>query len=87
MNKKNIFLIVVIIGLALALSMAAQTKDEILQKIDRTLNKAMSDWESPGLAVAIVKDDSIIFAKGYGVRELGKPQKVDKHTLFAVGSQ
>jgi CubicO group peptidase (beta-lactamase class C family) len=39
------------------------------------------------MAVAIVKDDSVIFAKGYGVRELGRPERVDENTLFAVGSQ
>ena len=28
----------------------------------------MKEWEVPGLAIAIVKDDKVIFAKGYGVR-------------------
>ena len=87
MNRKKILFFTVLTGLTLSLTMAAQTQDEILQKIDKTLKKAMSDWESPGLAVAIVNDDSIICAKGYGIRELGKPQKVDEHTFFAVGSQ
>lgn len=73
--------------LGLCLSLSAQTDDLILQKIDRDLQKMLSDWESPGLAVAIVKDDSVIFSKGYGLRELGKPELVDEHTLFAVGSQ
>ncbi len=87
MNKKNIFILVAIIGLSLSSSLRAQTQNEILQKIDRYVQKAMSDWGSPGLAVGIVKDDSIIFAKGYGIRELGKPEKVDEYTLFSVGSQ
>ena len=73
--------------LGLCLSLSAQTNDVILQKIDRDLRQMLADWESPGLAVAIVKDDSVIFSKGYGLRELGKPEPVDEHTLFAVGSQ
>ncbi len=40
----------------------------------------------PGVAIAIVKDDRIVFAKGYGVRELNKPAPVDEQTLFAIGS-
>jgi len=57
-----------------------------LKDLDRYIEKSRQDWEIPGLAVAIVKDDSVIFAKGYGVREIGKGAKVDEHTLFAVAS-
>jgi len=87
MNRKNIFVSMVLMGFALSLTLVARTQDEVLEKIDRILKKAMRDWESPGLAIAIVKDDSAIFARGYGVRTLGRPQKVDEYTLFAVGSQ
>ncbi|NUM75155.1 serine hydrolase, partial [candidate division KSB1 bacterium] len=57
-----------------------------LKRLDTYIEQARVKWEVPGLAVAMVEDDSIIFAKGYGVRELGKPEKVDAHTLFAVAS-
>ena len=46
----------------------------------------MRDWKTPGLAIAVVKDGEVVFAKGYGVRRLGAPEPVDEHTLFAVGS-
>jgi len=54
-----------ILGLCLPLS--AQTKDAILQKIDSDLSRILTDWESPGMAVAIVQDDSVIFSKGSGL--------------------
>ena len=73
--------------LGLCLSLSAQTNDRVLQQLDAQFRRMMSDWECPGMAVAIVKGDSVIFAKGYGVRELGKPELVDENTLFAVGSQ
>ena len=38
------------------------------------------------MAVAIIKGDEVIYANGFGVRELGKSAKVDEKTLFAVGS-
>ena len=53
---------------------------------DEYVNKAIKDWGVPGVAIAIVKDDKIVFAKGFGVRELNKSEPVDQHTLFAIGS-
>src|SRR5687768_11045874 len=57
-----------------------------LAELDAYVTRAMRDWRIPGLAVAVIKDDSIVFAKGYGVRELGKPDRVDTGTRFAIGS-
>jgi len=64
----------------------AQSLDERLREIDEYAARAGRDWEVPGFALAIVKDDRVVFAKGYGVRESGKPEPVDKDTLFAIAS-
>jgi CubicO group peptidase (beta-lactamase class C family) len=53
---------------------------------EATVAKAVQDWGVPGLAIAVVKDGQVVFSKGYGVRELGKPASVDEGTLFAIGS-
>jgi CubicO group peptidase (beta-lactamase class C family) len=63
-----------------------QTLDEKLKEIDDYANTVMTTWKGPGMAIAIVKDDKVVFQKGYGVRELGKPDKVDENTLFAIAS-
>ena len=47
---------------------------EPLAGFDALITKAMKDWRIPGLAIAVVKDGQIVFAHGYGVRELGKPR-------------
>ena len=57
-----------------------------LAGFDASIARAMQDWRTPGLAIAVVKDGQVVFGKGYGVREIGKPATVDTHTLFAVGS-
>ncbi len=57
-----------------------------LDEIDKYAEKVRQDWNVPGFAIAIVKDDKVIFAKGYGVRNLSKPDKVDENTLFAIAS-
>jgi CubicO group peptidase (beta-lactamase class C family) len=70
------------------LSLIAQTAttDARLAEIDEYATKAGQDWKVPGFAMAIVKDDKVIFAKGYGVRKLGEPTPVDERTLFAIAS-
>lgn len=57
-----------------------------LKALDASLATALKEWGVPGMAIAIVKDETVILAKGYGVRELGKPGLVDEHTLFAIAS-
>jgi CubicO group peptidase (beta-lactamase class C family) len=46
----------------------------------------MTSFDVPGLALAVVKDDAVVVAKGYGVRKLGEPAPVDGKTLFGIAS-
>jgi CubicO group peptidase (beta-lactamase class C family) len=64
----------------------SQSLDEKLAEIDAYAQKVMTDWKQPGMALAIVKDDKVVFAKGYGTRELGKAAPVDADTVFAIAS-
>ncbi|MFN0280048.1 MAG: serine hydrolase [Pyrinomonadaceae bacterium] len=82
--RKNISLFIFI--LVFPLFVYGQTLDEKLREIDDYANNVMTTWKGPGMAIAIVKDDRVVFARGYGVRELGKPDKVDENTLFAIAS-
>ena len=50
------------------------------------IERVMREWDVPGLSIAIVKDDRIVFIKGFGLRESGKAGAVDERTLFAIGS-
>lgn len=68
----------------LAAQQAQQAPD--LAAFDQYVARAARDWHVPGLAIAVVKDDSLVFAKGYGVIEIGKPAPVTEHTRFAIGS-
>jgi CubicO group peptidase (beta-lactamase class C family) len=63
--------------------LAQQTK---LQNIDSFITKAMKDWKMPGFSIAVVKNDSVIFAKGYGLRDITKKDSVDEKTLFVIAS-
>ncbi len=79
-------LVLLLVLLTLAPHARAQTIEARLKEIDDYATKAGRDWNVPGFAIAIVKDDRVVFAKGYGVRELGKPAPVDDKTLFAIAS-
>jgi CubicO group peptidase (beta-lactamase class C family)/dienelactone hydrolase len=57
-----------------------------LRAFDRYVATAARDWHVPGLAIAVVKGDSLVFAKFYGVIEAGKSTPVTEHTRFAIGS-
>ncbi len=57
-----------------------------LMGLDAYVQQVMSRWQVPGLAVAVVKDGRVVLSRGYGVRELGKPDPVDSATLFDIGS-
>jgi CubicO group peptidase (beta-lactamase class C family) len=46
----------------------------------------MREWGVPGAAIAIVRPDGVAYAKGYGAREIGKPDPVTPDTAFAIGS-
>jgi CubicO group peptidase (beta-lactamase class C family) len=50
------------------------------------VEQARLDWNVPGLAVAIVKDNEVVLAQGYGLLEQGRPERVDADTLFAIAS-
>ena len=55
-------------------------------QIDTLVRRAMTTFDAPGIAVGIVKDGQLVFARGYGIRRLGERDQVDTDTLFAIGS-
>ena len=57
-----------------------------LTSLDSYIQQAVRDWGIAGLAIAIVQNDSVVYERGFGVREVGKPEPVDAHTIFAIGS-
>jgi CubicO group peptidase (beta-lactamase class C family) len=65
---------------------AATGQSGPLRGFDDYVVRSMAAWRIPGLAVAIVRNDSVVLLRGYGVRTLGHPEPVDARTLFAIGS-
>jgi CubicO group peptidase (beta-lactamase class C family) len=80
MKRNSLFLPASVIFLTC--SVAAQLPKEL----DEYLADAQKKSSSPGVAIAVVKDGKLLAAKGYGVRELGKPEPVDENTVFDAAS-
>lgn len=57
-----------------------------LARMDTYIREAMAKTRVPGLAVAVVYHDKVVFLKGYGVRKVGDPAPVDADTVFEVAS-
>lgn len=57
-----------------------------LDGFDDFVTAKMAEYEVPGAVVGIVENDTVVYLKGYGVREIGKPAKVDPDTRFQIAS-
>lgn len=55
-------------------------------KLDEIVNDAMKKSGIPGAAVAVVHGDKVIYAKGFGVRDVQTGDKVDANTVFQLAS-
>src|SRR5437879_13861235 len=57
-----------------------------LRGLDAYVTAALRVWDVPGLAVAVVQDDSVVLARGLGVRRIGDTARVPERRLFAIAS-
>ena len=57
-----------------------------LAKLSAFTENAMRELKVPGVAVGIIQNGKVVFADGFGVRELGRLDKPDANTLFMIAS-
>ncbi|MCB5180425.1 serine hydrolase [Streptomyces antimicrobicus] len=57
-----------------------------LDRLDGYVLDGMKRTGVPGVAVAVVHRDKVVHVKGFGVRQAGRPEKVDPDTVFQVAS-
>jgi len=54
--------------------------------LEEVIKTSMARFDVPGMAVAVVQDDQVVFAKGFGVSNLNTNAQVNKDTLFGIAS-
>jgi CubicO group peptidase (beta-lactamase class C family) len=57
-----------------------------IAEVEKLAQKEIDEKAVAGLAIAVVHKDKVVFAKGFGVREVGKDGKVDPDTVFQIAS-
>ena len=65
---------------------AQQASSPDLKALDAYFEKMAEDWEIPGVSIGIVKDGELVFTGNYGVLEVGKNEKPNANTLYAIAS-
>jgi CubicO group peptidase (beta-lactamase class C family) len=53
---------------------------------DDFIEQSLKDWQTPGVAIAVIKGDKVVFSKGFGARNLKEGLPVDAQTLFPLAS-
>lgn len=76
--------VVAFLGASATACFAQKTAD--WSALEQYTNSSMKDWKVPGASIAIVKDGSVIYMKGFGVRDIRTNQPVTPDTLFDIGS-
>jgi len=85
MNKPNYartLLVIVLFVCVLQLNAQVLTS----KQIDSVVEKTLTTFNVPGIAVAVIKDGKVVHAKGYGVRSIKTNIQTDENTLFGVAS-
>lgn len=82
----RVLLLIPALVLLLSLPAGAVDFDATLARFERYAVEGMKDWKVPGMAVAVVRGNSLVYAKGFGTKRYGTNRPVDKDTVFQVGS-
>lgn len=86
MKKRWIFSTLLVLFFVFLSSQFAAAQQLPLKNLDEYIEKAIKDWNVAGMSIAIVKDDTVVYAKGFGYKNVDEKTPVDEHTLFAIGS-
>jgi len=79
------FLIPVLCALALQ-STAQKTTDPRFAGLDTAFTHMLKTWHAAGFAVAVVEKNKVVYAQGFGYRDVNNKLPVTPNTLFAIGS-
>lgn len=83
----TVMLSLMLVNLAVvALAGPARPKKLSIPGLDEVVDRGLKEWNTPGLAIAVIQDGRIALARGYGFRDLANRQPVTPDTLFSIAS-
>jgi len=89
LSRTSLYFLASLLGSSCSMGVMANTTTTAAidaKKIDHIVAEAMTEFQIPGLAIAVVSKDQLLLAKGYGVRDVGNNQPVTAQTLFGIAS-
>jgi CubicO group peptidase (beta-lactamase class C family) len=88
-SRRWIFAVALVLAPNAAASADIITAERIaaaLSKLELLAEGAVADGAVPGLAIGVVHRDELVYLKGFGHREAGRPETVDADTVFQIAS-
>src|ERR1700709_1726181 len=83
---KQLLLLLAFASSFVAKSQENITTDKRLSGLDTAFARVLSVWKGAGFAVAVVEKNKVVYARGFGYRDVEKKLPVTANTLFAIGS-
>src|SRR3982751_5337520 len=73
---------------AISLNAFAQknTEDPRFKGLDTAFQRVLKNWHVAGFAVAVIEKNKVVYAKGFGYRDVAGKKPVTPNPLFAIGS-
>lgn len=71
---------------ASALVLPKGSIDQAVKALPDLAKRVMQESKIPGMAVAVVHDGKMVFARGFGVKKQGEPGAIDPYTVFQLAS-
>ncbi len=65
---------------------SGQNTNMVLTNVEDEIIDYMKQYEAVGLSVAVIKENKIVYSKGFGYRDLEKKLPVTENTLFHIAS-
>ena len=84
-TKKLFVLIYFLLTIFLPIELASAAEFAI-KDINNFIENSIKEWNIPGMAIAVVKDDKVVLMKGYGVKNINSKEPIDERTIFGIGS-
>jgi len=78
--------IVIIILLFNFIRVSSQSKSFEISELEKQIKQVKKDWNIPGLAIAVIKKNSIIYSNTFGFGDIKNKKSVTNNTIFGLGS-
>ena len=82
----SILFLITLLTTTSATDLPSQAVQSALPELDKLVEQSMKSTGVPGVSIAVVYKDQVVYLKGFGVKEVGKEGRIDADTVFQLAS-